>query len=449
MAASRRFQPLPAGSHGLDREQVRLDQARRLREAMIELIAAKGYGAVRIADLARLAHVSSPSLYSLYADKEQLFLATYEDVARRAAGAIVAAHGEQQEPGARLLAALRAFAELAAREPQAISLLVLGALGAGPAVLRKRRAALSALEAYIHSNRSPGEPIDPGDLTVRALLGGIREVTAARLREGRQEELPALAEQLTDWAGCYPVALPAGLSVPVPGEQAEQAVLSERARRAGGALPSGRSDLLPEAIARSQQERIVDATAAIVAEHGMAALTVPAIAKRAKVSNQTFYSFYPSKQDVFLGAQKIGMHQALSVTAEAYGAHPQDWPRAIMAGIGALLGYLASEPAHARLTVVDTFAASPAAMGVREHAIEAFRSYLAPGFGRRDGPLGGEQQGRLAAEAIVGGIWQVLHDYVERDAAASLPAAAPQLGYFALAPFLGPQAAAEVAGATA
>jgi AcrR family transcriptional regulator len=449
--AAKRFQPLPAGTHGLDPQDVRIDQARRLREAMIELIAAKGYAAVRIADLARLAHVSPPTLYSLYADKQQLFIGTYEDVARRASAAILTAHSKHEDRGLRLRDALQAFASLAGREPAAISLLVLGAFGAGPAVMRKRRAALDALEAYIHSNRAPGMPLDDGDLTVRAVLGGIREVTATRLREGRQAELPGLAASLTAWTACYPAALPPGLGAPAPGPGAradgEGVALSQRAKRAEGRLPSGRSDLPREAIVKSQQERIVDATAAIVAEQGLQALTIPAIAKRANVSNQTFYSFYPSKHDAFLGAQKVGMHQALRVTAEAYGSHPADWPRAVTAGIGALLGYLASEPAHAHLAIVDTFAASPEAIAIRQDAIDAFRSYLSPGFRRasNEGSAGDYGPGELAAEAVVGGIWQVLHDYIARGAAASLPGVAPQLSYFALAPFLGADAAAAAA----
>ncbi|HEX9482735.1 MAG TPA: TetR/AcrR family transcriptional regulator [Solirubrobacteraceae bacterium] len=459
MAAEHRFQPLPAGSHGLDPGEVRTDQGRRLREAMIELIAEKGFPAVRISDLSRLAHVSPPTLYSLYADKEHLLLGTYEDVARRASNAILGAHGEHEEHGDRLRGALEAFAALASREPKAISLLVLGAFGAGPAVLRKRRAALDALEAYIHSNRSPGEPLDQGDLTVRAMLGGVREITAMRLRNGRERELPELAEPLRAWAGCYPPCLPAGLRAPdlsaaaqpegAPSDGDETA-LSERARRAEGRLPSGRHDLPREAIAKNQQERIVDATAEIVSEQGLGALTIPAIAKRANVSNQTFYSFYASKHDAFLGTQKVGMHQALGVTAEAYGAHPEDWPRAVAAGLGALLGYLASEPAHAHLTVVDTFAASPETIAIREDANAAFSSYLAPGFklaaARGGGPTAaGEPPGELAAEAVVGGIWQVLHDYVARGAAAALPGAAPQLSYFALAPFIGAEDAAAAA----
>ena len=445
MATSERFQPLPAGTHGLDPQDVRGDQARRLREAMIELIAAKGYPAVRISDLSRTAHVSPPTLYSLYADKEQLFIATYEDVARRTGAAILAAREAHSDPAERLGAGLEAFAELAVSEPQAISLLVQGAFGAGPTVLRKRRAVLEALEAYIQSNRAPGEPLADGDLIVRAVLGGVREVTATRLRENRQGELPGLAGPLVEWARCYPARLPDDLAAPAAAEEeardADVARPSARARLAEGPLPSGRSELPPEVVAKSQQERIVDATAAIVAEEGLAGLTIPAIARRANISNQTFYSLYRSKHEAFMGAQKVSLHQALRVTAAAYAAHPDDWPQAVAAGIAALLGYLASEPAHARLTIVDTFAASPDAIEIRQHASTAFRSYLRPGLERGPGLASGPS-GELAAEGVVGGIWQILHDYVERGAATALPALAPQLTYFALAPFIGAEQAA-------
>ena len=71
-------------------------------------------------------------------------------------------------------------------------------------------------------------------------------------------------------------------------------------------------------VVKSQRERIVDATAAIVAEKGFAGLTIPEIASRANVSHETFYEMYPTKHDAFLGAQKVGLHQALRVTVEAY-----------------------------------------------------------------------------------------------------------------------------------
>jgi AcrR family transcriptional regulator len=438
-----RYRPLPTGTHGLDPELVKRDQRDRLQKAMVELIAAKGYPAVRIVDLAKLAHVSQPTFYSLYADKEDLFLSAYDEIAGRAARTVIEAYGGDCPREQRLTVAMRAWAELAAADPEATSLLVLGAFGAGAKALGRRRRVLEELERSIHASRDGAPAAGPGDLTVKAILGGIREVTAARLRAGRASELPGLADELTAWATCYPRRLPAGLDAPAAksagADEGTAAPLSERARRAEGRLPSGRSDLPRQFIVKSQQERIVDATAAIVAEKGLAALTIPEIARRANVSNQTFYDIYSSKHDAFLGAQKVGMHQALAVAIEAYEAERDDWPRAARAGLRALLDYLASEPAHAHLSIVDTFAACPEAIEIRDSTLEVFASYFGPAY---ELAAGHTEVPAIAAEAIAGGIWQVMHHYVDNDCIAELPGAAAQLTYFALTPFIGPVRAA-------
>ena len=130
---------------------------------------------------------------------------------------------------------------------------------------------------------------------MKVILGGIREVTAARLRRGQASELPGLADELAAWAESYPAKLPAGLD---PASAAPHAIrdqagagkprsedgratpmASERARQAEGRLPSGRHDLPRQFIVKNQRERIVDATAAIVAEKGLAGLTIPEIAQ--------------------------------------------------------------------------------------------------------------------------------------------------------------------------
>jgi len=423
-AKSGRYRPLPTGAHGLHPEEVRRDQCERLQTALIELIAERGYQAVRILDLTKLARVSRPTFYSLYADKEELFLATYDEIAKRTAKTIMEAYGTQGSPGERLRTAMRAFAGLAGAEPEAVSLIVLGAFGAGPKALERRNRTLRALEQSIRAARSESAPEGPRgrsgsvrsrggssarrvaaeaagmgagantDLTVKVILGGIREVTAARLRRGQAAALPGLVDELAAWAESYPAALPASLDRPsqagrrrkrTEGEEKEDgrarlALVSERARRAGGRLPSGRHDLSRQFIVKNQRERIVDATAAIVAEKGLARLTIPEIARRANVSHQTFYEMYPTKHDAFLGAQKVGLHQALGVTVAAYEAQGDDWPMGIAAGVRALLGYLASEPAHAHLTVVDTFAASPLAIEIRDTGLHAFAAYLQPGY---------------------------------------------------------------------
>jgi AcrR family transcriptional regulator len=450
-----RYQRLPTGAHGLDPEEVQRDQRDRLQTAMIELIAKHGYGAVRILDLTKLARVSRPTFYSLYTDKEELFLGAYDEIAGRVAKVVMKAYVGEGSPGERLRRAMRAFAELAAAEPETVSLLVLGAFGAGANALKRRNRTLEALERNILAGRSAsgrkGAPSKPAaDLTVKAILGGIREVTAARLRQDRAGELPELSDELVTWAASYPPKLPAGLAPGAPpsrrrGSRSQDTVelASERAQRAEGRLPSGRHDLPRQFIVKSQRERIVDATAAIVAKKGLAGLTIPEIARRANVSHQTFYEMYPSKHDAFLGAQKVGLHQALLVTVEAYEEHKDDWPRAVAAGLRALIDYLSSEPAHAHLTLVDTFGASPEAIEIRDAALHAFAAYLSPGYewaGRNDNGVP-----RIAAEAIAGGIWQVLHHYIESERIAELPDAAPQIVYFALTPFLGAKEAAKAA----
>jgi AcrR family transcriptional regulator len=439
-----RYRPLPTGTHGLDPELVKRDQRERLQKAMIELIGEKGYPGVRIVDLAKLAHVSQPTFYSLYTDKEDLFLSTYDEVAERAARAVVAAYVADGTPETRMVAAMRAFGELAAAEPDTTSLLVLGAFGAGGSALERRKRAVGALERSMYASRDGAPTDEPTDLTIKFVVGGIREVTATRLRSGHAGELPALAGDLARWAACYRRRLPVGLEAAPASRSAAVSVpiASERARRAEGRLPSGRSDLPRQVIVKSQRERIVDATAAIVAEKGLAALTIPEIARRANVSHQTFYDIYASKHEAFLGAQKVGLHQALRVAVDAYEAQGADWPRAVAAGARALIEYLASEPAHAHLTLVDTFAACPEAIEIRNAGVHAFAAYLRPGYelGSDDVPVPA-----VAAEAVAGGIWEIFHHYIENDCITELVSTVPQVTYFALLPFLGPVAAAEVA----
>jgi AcrR family transcriptional regulator len=192
-------------------------------------------------------------------------------------------------------------------------------------------------------------------------------------------------------------------------------------------------------IAKSQRERIVDATAAIVAEKGLAKLTIPEISRRANVSNQTFYEMYSSKHDACLGAEKVGMHQALRVTRDAYDADQSDWPLAVAAGLRALIDYLASEPAHAHLSVVETFAASPEALDIRDASLRAFTAHLGGGEARI------EQAPSIAVEAVAGGVWQVLHRYIAERRIGELEVLSAQIVYLALTPFVGVDAALRAA----
>jgi AcrR family transcriptional regulator len=466
---SDRYRRLPSGAQRLDPEAVKRDQRDRLQTALIELVAERGYRAVRVLDISKLARVSQPTLYSLYKDKEELFLAAYDEIIRRTEETVIEAYEVEGSERERLKGAIMAFGQLAAAQPEMI--VALGAFGAGANALERRNRALGVIEQHLYESRARAvaaqtrrrgagarrkrtkarqpsadeTPLRP-DLTVKAMIGGVGAVTATHLRHGQLDELPKLSDELATWAVSYPLQLPAGLECPAPSGSPpaleEMFTFSERARRARGPLPSGRHELPRGFIVKSQRERIVDAIAMIVAEKGLARLTIPEIAQRANISHQTFYEMYETKQDALLGAQKAAMRQAQLVIAEAHDAHRDSWPEAVVAGLRALVGFVVSEPAHAHLNLIDTFVASPASIEVRAQSLQAFAAYLRPEQGQLPG---GAQAPAIAAEATAGGIWEIFRAYVNRGRLAQLADAYPQLVYLALAPFLGAEQAARVA----
>jgi AcrR family transcriptional regulator len=125
---------------------------------MIELIARNGYRAVRILDLTKLARVSRPTFYSLYVNKEDLFLSAYDEIAGRAAQTAMEAYATEGSEEEHLQGSMRAFAEMAAAEPDGMALVLLGALGAGARALEHRNRTLDGMERSIRASRERSSP---------------------------------------------------------------------------------------------------------------------------------------------------------------------------------------------------------------------------------------------------------------------------------------------------
>ncbi len=421
-----RYRGLSPRVHGLDANAVARHQRARLRAAMVELVVQRGYHAIRVSDLIRLAHVSRPTFYALYRDKEACFIDAYDETSRRVTRTIVDAHRRSREERGPVRAGMRAFLELAAAEPDAAAFFVYGGLGGGARGLERYNRAFVALMRRLRSG-SAGAPVD--DLTIRAVLGGVREVVAIRLRRGEAESLPELADELTAWALSYPPAAPAILTASRP--RAVEPPASEELRpwrptsprERFARLPSGRHDLTREYIEYSQLEysqceRILDALADIVGEKGYPGLTVTEIARRANVSNKTFYEHFAGKREAYLAAGRTGGEWGFQAAVEAYAAHAGDWPRAVAAGLEAYLRYLAVEPGHARLGFVDIFTADPEVLALRDETVAAFVAYLDPGFelAHADRPVP-----RIAPDAIGGAIWELLQDHIQHEPIERLP----------------------------
>jgi AcrR family transcriptional regulator len=206
--------------------------------------------------------------------------------------------------------------------------------------------------------------------------------------------------------------------------------------------PRGRHGLPPEVVARSQRDRLLEATMAIVAEKGYAATTVADLTKRAGISRTTFYELFEDKEACFLAAYDNAVDVLVRRISVAYEAQER-WPDRARAGLATLLEALAADPAQARLALVDVTAAGPAAQRRFRAAVQRLTPFFDEG---RDFAPGGRNlpanTSRMAAGAVVG----LISDELVAGRADKLPSLLSDVLFATLVAYLGPDAAAREVG---
>jgi AcrR family transcriptional regulator len=206
--------------------------------------------------------------------------------------------------------------------------------------------------------------------------------------------------------------------------------------------PRGRHGLPPEVVARSQRERLLEATMRIVAEKGYGPTTVTDLTAGAGISRTTFYELFADKETCFLAAYDNAVDGLVRLITAAYEAEER-WPDRARAGLAALLGALAADPALARLALVDVAAAGPAAQRRYRAAVQRLTPFFDEG---RDFAPGGRSlpanTSRMAAGAVVG----LISDELVAGDADRLTGLLSDVLFATLVAYLGPDAAAREVG---
>lgn len=156
-------------------------QRAKLLEAMVQVVAEKGYAAATVADAVRVAKVSRGTFYELFESKQACLMEAYrlgiEVLEQRVADAVAEAGSGDEEIRLGLRAYLRALKE----EPRFAHVHVLewDALGA-----EKDAAIAHFARRYGKSFKKAGRPVPPDD-ALFVLSAGIDQLVRARLRDGR------------------------------------------------------------------------------------------------------------------------------------------------------------------------------------------------------------------------------------------------------------------------
>lgn len=198
---------------------------------------------------------------------------------------------------------------------------------------------------------------------------------------------------------------------------------SNGSAHAGEVMPAAQRRLLPRV---SQRERLLDAMAQTVSEHGYATTSVADVLKVARISRRTFYEQFIDKEDCFLAAYDAVTALCEARVGEAYRAEPA-WVDGLARAYEALLGVLAAEPSFGRLAVVEVLAAGPRALNRRDETLRRFTCFLE---GLRAEVESVTPPPQLVAQAIGGGIYELIYSRLVREEPEELPSLAGELLHF-------------------
>jgi AcrR family transcriptional regulator len=159
-------------------------QRARMLNAAARVVSEHGYQKMSVARVAGGARVSRRTFYDVFEDREDCFLAIFEDALGRAAERVSGAYTGGGDWRQRVRGALEELLVFFDEEPRVASLLVVDALGAGPRVLERRAEVLKGLSVRLQADgsRAAGaKKIAP--LTGEGVSGAVLGVLHTRISQ--------------------------------------------------------------------------------------------------------------------------------------------------------------------------------------------------------------------------------------------------------------------------
>ncbi len=176
---------LRVGEEGVSfaREQVDEIQRTRVLGALCEVVAERGAGGATVAHIVARAGVSRRTFYELFADREECFLAAFDQAVERAAARVLPAWEGAGRWRERVRGALVALLGFFDEEPDLGALCVVHALGAGPRALERRAEVVRVLVAVVEEGRGEARRGEVAPLTGEGVVGAVLAVLHTRLSE--------------------------------------------------------------------------------------------------------------------------------------------------------------------------------------------------------------------------------------------------------------------------
>jgi len=195
-------------------------------------------------------------------------------------------------------------------------------------------------------------------------------------------------------------------------------------------MSSTRPELPREFVASHKRRRMIDAIAELTAENGYEATKIADIVRRAAVARKTLYDNFDGKEDLFLSAVNASfmeMREAIEAACE----EAESSEGAIVAGLEAVLDYVAEHPAAAKMCMLEAISATPSSARLYDVGVRDCVNLL-----RAHAPADANLPPTIE-ESLVGGVAWILQLKIRRGEAEQAPELLPELSQFVLSPYLG------------
>ena len=164
-------------------KQVAELQRARLLTAMVQEVSERGAANVNVGHVVGRSGVSRRTFYEIFHDREDCFLAAFEEALQQVAGLVVPAYEQAGTWCEGMRCALTVLLECFERDPALGRLLIVESLAAGPGVLARRQSTISQLMPIVELGREDVRAAarDEGALTAEGVVGAVLSVLHARL----------------------------------------------------------------------------------------------------------------------------------------------------------------------------------------------------------------------------------------------------------------------------
>jgi AcrR family transcriptional regulator len=414
------------------------DRDKRIRKALLELVTERGYEEVTVAAVVERAAVEQADFDRLFAGKEELCFAVFDDVAEAFEADVVGAFEAHETWRENLRASAYAAVRFMRDNPRGVGFGAVHILAAGDLAQVHREQQLQRwVDLIDHGRQELDDPDSMGRGVAEGVLGSIHGRLLKELENGDgtgslEKFVPELMYiAVRPYLG-HEVAREE-LRLPPPPEVG----VGPRLPR----LPRGRHGLPREFVTQNQRDRLAAGTIAVVAENGFNETTIAQICAAASVSRRTFYAYFSSKEECYFAAYGT-IVKYLRTETDAAAAEQVGWPGKVAAKMQAALEFFAGNPDLAKFCLAVPRQAGEAVAAhyllVTEQALEYLCEDLPRSPATKSPP-------EAVTASLAGGVTALVMRKVNSGEGESLPDLLPDLLELFLAPFLGRPEAVQVA----